>query len=109
MIRNPNDSIRERMLHYFYDRNANATSQRGKHGSQVASATFRRDLKCLHGFTQQQVIANLNYLIDSGWVEEIEVERSFQTTRGTRQPETSVWYKITNTGIDLIEGESYCV
>lgn len=106
MTRNPNDTIREAMLRYFYERNANATSQRGKHGSQVRISDLKRDLKRMHGFTQQQVIANLNYLIDSGWVEEIEIERTFQTTRGTRQPATSVWYKITNTGIDLIEGES---
>ena len=42
----------------------------------------------------------------SGRVERIEERRSFETRRGTRQPSSSVWYKITNTGIDLIEGGS---
>lgn len=106
MIRNPNDSIRERMLHYFYDRNANATSERGQRGSQVRISDVKRELKELHGLTQPQVMANLTYLIDSGWVERLEERRTFKTRRGTTQPSTSFWYKITNTGIDKIEGES---
>ena len=106
MNQNPNDSIRERMLRYFYDRNANATSERGKRGSQVGIRDVKRELKELHGLSQQQVIANLTYLIDSGWVERIEERRTFKTRRGTSQPSTSIWYKITNTGIDLIEGQS---
>ena len=106
MTRNPNDAIREAMLSYFYERNANATSERGRRGSQVGIRDVKRELKEQHGLAQQQVMANLSYLIDSGWVERIEEQRTFQTRRGTRQPSTSVRYKITNTGIDLIEGES---
>lgn len=106
MSRNPNDSIREGMLRYFYDRNANATSERGKRGSQVRISDVKGQLKQLHGLTQPQVIANLTYLIDSGWVERLEERRTFKTRRGTSQPSTSTWYKITNTGIDLIEGQS---
>ena len=94
------------MLRYFYDRNASATSERGKRGSQVRISDVKRELKQQHCLTQQQVMANLTYLIDSGWVERIEEQRSFETRRGTRQPSSSVWYKITNTGIDLIEGGS---
>ena len=37
MLDNPNDAIREQMLQYFHDRNAGATSVRGKKGSQVQS------------------------------------------------------------------------
>ncbi|MDE2868719.1 MAG: hypothetical protein OXR64_11355 [Chloroflexota bacterium] len=106
MIRNPNDGIRERMLQYFYDRNANSTSERGRRGSQVRISDVKRELKELHGLTQPQVMANLTYLIDSGWVERLEERRTFKTPRGTSQPSTSTWYKITNTGIDLIEGQS---
>ena len=94
------------MLRYFYERNANATSERGQRGSQVGIRDAKRELKALHGLTQPQVMADLTYLIDSGWVGRIEEQRSFQTSRGTHQPSTSVWYKITNTGIDLIEGQS---
>ena len=106
MTHNPNDAIRETILQYFYDRNANATSERGQRGSQVRISDMKRELREQHGLTQPQVMANLTYLIDSGWVERIEEHRSFETARGTRQPATSVWYKITNVGIDLIEGES---
>ena len=106
MSPNPNDEIREKMLRYFYDRNANATSERGKRGSQVRISDVKSELKDLHGLTRQQVMSNLSYMIDSGWVERLEVERSIRTRRGTQQPSTQFWYKITNTGIDLIEGES---
>ena len=106
MTRNANDAVREKMLRYFYDRNANATSERGKRGSQVRISDVKRELKEQHCLTQPQVMANLTYLIDSGWVDRIEEQRSFETRGGTRQPATSVWFKITNTGIDLIEGGS---
>ncbi len=106
MSRNPNDSIRERMLRYFYDRNTNATSERGKRGSQVRISNVKRELKELHGLSQPQVMANLTYLIDSGWVDRLEEQRTFKTRQGTTQPSTTIWFKITNTGIDKIEGES---
>jgi hypothetical protein len=32
---NPNDEIRHKILRYFYDRNASATSRQGKEGSAV--------------------------------------------------------------------------
>ena len=103
---NPNDSIREAVLRYFYDRNVNATSEKGKKGSHVKIRDVKAELKSLHGFTQQQVMANLTYLIGSGWVEKVEEQRSFPGQRGTQQPSTMTWYKITAKGIDRVEGES---
>ena len=42
---NPNDQIRQQILKFFYDRNANATSRYGKKGSAVSISDARRDLK----------------------------------------------------------------
>jgi hypothetical protein len=61
---NPNDAIRQQILRYFYDRNAQATSRFGKKGSAVKISDVKRELKAQAGLTQQQVMSNLTYLLD---------------------------------------------
>lgn len=94
------------MLRYFYDRNDKATSQRGKKGSAVKISDVKAELKRLYGLTQQQVVANLNYLLDREWVKAIEESKSFTAPRGTTIPSTTIYYQITAQGIEKIEGES---
>ena len=106
VMNNPNDSVRQEILRYFYDRNANATSERGKRGSHIKISDIKKELKDLHGFNQSQVVSQLNYLISSGWVEKVTEERSFVTRAGTQQPSSTDWYTITAKGIDRIEGAS---
>jgi len=100
----PNNEIRRRMLRYFYDRNANATSNRGKKGSAVRISVVKQELKAAHNLTQQEVQSNLTYLISQGWVEEDSVEKSFTAPSGTLIPSTTNFYRITAAGIDKIEG-----
>jgi hypothetical protein len=57
-----NNDIRRVMLQYFYDRNKNATSARGKKGSAVKISDVKKELKSGHGLTQQEVQSNLTYL-----------------------------------------------
>ena len=99
-----NDEIRRIMLEYFYNRNNNATSTRGKKGSSVKISDIRKDLKASHGLTQQEALSNLTYLLSEGWIEEDRVEKSFPTPRGTLIPSTTSFYRITAQGIDKIEG-----
>ena len=47
-----NNEIRRIMLQYFYDRNRNATSARGKKGSAVKISDVKRELKAAHGLAQ---------------------------------------------------------
>jgi hypothetical protein len=101
---NPNDAIRNQILHYFYDRNANATSRFGKKGSAVKISDVKRELK-EQGLSQQQVMSNLTYLIDQGWVKTFEVEKTISVSGGT-VPSKVVWYEIAAPGIEKIEGES---
>ena len=49
-----NNEIRTLMLRYFYDRNSNATSSRGKKGSSVKISDMKRELKTSHGMSQQE-------------------------------------------------------
>jgi hypothetical protein len=100
-----NNEIRRVMLQYFYDRNKNATSARGKTGSAVKISDVKKELKGAHGLTQQEVQSNLTYLISQGWVEEDKVEKSFTAPRGTVIPASTSFYKVTAAGIDKIEGE----
>ena len=99
-----NTEIRRIMLQYFYDRNKNATSTRGKKGSAVKISDVRKDLNANHGLTQQEVLSNLTYLLSQGWVEEDKIEKSFTAPGGTVIPSTTSFYRITAAGIDKIEG-----
>lgn len=99
-----NTEIRRIMLQYFYDRNKNATSARGKKGSAVRISDVKKELKEFNGLTQQEVQSNLTYLISQGWVEEDTVEKSFTAPGGTVIPSSTSYYKVTAVGIDKIEG-----
>lgn len=103
---NPNDAIRDKILKWFYDRNRNATSQRGKKGSSVRISDTKKELKALYGLSQQEVVSNLNYLIDKGWIKAYEVEKTVATRGGTTVPSVVTWYEISSAGIDRIEGAS---
>ncbi len=102
---NPNDEIRNQILRYFYDRNASATSRHGKKGSAVKISDAKRELKARHHLSQHQVISNLNYLIDRGWVKTVDVEKTVRVKGGTI-PSMITWYAISASGIEKIEGES---
>lgn len=99
-----NNDIRRIMLQYFYDRNRNATSSRGKKGSAVKISDVKKELKVAHGLTQPEVQSNLTYLISQGWVEEDTIEKSFTAPGGTVIPSSTSFFRITAAGIDKIEG-----
>lgn len=100
-----NNEVRSILLRYFYNRNDQATSARGKKGAAVKISDVKRELKASDHLTQQQVQSNLTYLISQGWVEEDKVEKTFRAKGGTQIPSSTSYYKITAAGIDKIEGE----
>jgi len=102
---NPNDKIRQQILRYFYERNLNATSRMGKKGSAIKISDAKRELKDSYGLAQKEVMSNLTYLIDNGWVKTIPIEKTVKVATGT-VPQTTVYYEITAKGIDKIEGGS---
>jgi hypothetical protein len=99
-----NNEVRDIVLRYFYNRNRNATSSRGKKGSAVKISDVKRELKEQAQLTQQQVQSNLTYLLSQEWVGEVTVEKEFQTARGTMMPAVTSFFQITALGIDKIEG-----
>lgn len=104
MIAHTNNEPRRIILQYFYDRNQNATSARGKKGFAVKISDIRKELKASYDLSQQVVMSNLNYLISQGWVDEITIEKSVPLRTGTVVPQSTSFYKITAAGIDKIEG-----
>ncbi len=103
---NPNDEIRHKILRYFYNRMQNATSRTGKRGAGVTISDVKSELKAAYGLSQQQVVSNLTYLIDRGWVKEFSSEKQFVTKAGTKIPSVSYRYQISALGTDKIEGDS---
>jgi len=103
---NPNDEIRARILRYFYEPNASATSRFGKKGSAVKISDVKRELKAGHGMTQQEVMSNLTYLIDRDWIKTVDQTKTVSTRGGTTIPSVVTYYEITAQGIEKIEGPS---
>ena len=95
---NPNDEIRRTILKYFCDRNANATSRFGKKGSAVKISDVKRELKTLHELTQQEVMSNLTYLIDRGWVKTVDQGKTVATKGGTTVPSVVTFYEVSVRG-----------
>jgi hypothetical protein len=101
------DEIREIILRYLYDRNANATSRRGKStGAAITIRVMRADLKASHGLTAPEVHSNLAYLESQGWVEDRPLAKTFTTRRGGVVPAATSYYIITAAGIDRTGGPS---
>lgn len=99
-----NDEIREIILRFFYDKASNATSLRGKKGSSLKMSDVKSGLKSLHGFKDNHIIGNLNYLLSQGWVKEEIEKKSFTTDKGVSIPSETHYYSITAAGTDKIEG-----
>src|SRR5947208_9756490 len=105
MVSRSNTEVRSIVLRYFYDRNAAATSARGKKGYAVKISDIRKELKASHDLSQQEVMSNLNYLLSQGWVDEDKVEKSVPLPTGTIIPQSTSSYKITAAGINKIEDQ----
>ncbi|MEX2201610.1 MAG: hypothetical protein WD711_09470 [Dongiaceae bacterium] len=99
-----NTEIRTLLLQYFYDRNRNATSARGKKGAAVKISDIKRDLKEQHGLSQQDVVSNLTYLTSQQWVEIETIKKDVPVRSGVVIPQVTEFYRITAMGIDKIEG-----
>lgn len=103
--RKPNNEIRQLILDYFYSRFSNGTSLRGKKGTSVRISDLKAAMKQKDGLTPQEVVSNLTYLLDQGWIKTDTVTKQFTTPRGTLVPSSTDFYVITSAGVDRIEGK----
>lgn len=99
---NPNDDIRDRILRHLYSVHGRA---RGPKGVAVGIRDLQRNMK-EHGIKQADTNSNLDYLLQKGWAKKVVERRTFTTKGGTTQDRETTRYKISDIGIDRLEGAS---
>lgn len=100
---NIDDLIRDEILRYLYELHRNARSPRSA-GKGIRD--LQRELKKRHGYKQQQIATNLDYLVQQNWAREDVSTRMYQSPGGTLQAAEKVTYKITHIGIDKLQHPS---
>ena len=103
VLPNLNDVVRDALLRYLYEVHQNARSVKA---TAVGVRALQSAMKSMYGLKQQIVASNLDYLLQKGWISEVVEERTFTTTRGTTQSSAKITYKISDIGIDQLEGAS---
>ena len=99
---NKNDEIRKAILEYLYRSHENSRSLKS---SRVPISQLKRDLKDF-GLKERDIVSNLDYLIQSGWVRVESEEKQIKTTRGFIKKDVKNYYKISDIGINYFEGSS---
>jgi hypothetical protein len=96
------DEIRETILTELYQTHKNA---RGLTGSRLSISELKRALK-KYGLHDREIIRNLDYLVQSGWVVVEKDISHFETPRGFVKQIEKKYFKISDTGINYFEGIS---
>lgn len=97
-----NDEIRQKILEFLFlvrNRARSLTSV----GATVAE--IKRGLKT-QGVGQSEVVTNLDFLVQHGWVIEEVEKRIFKSQRGFEFPSEKRKYKLSELGINYFEGSS---
>ena len=97
-----NDEIRKIILEYLYNIHKKARSLKK---ARVSMKDLKKGLK-ERGLREQEIIRNLDYLIQSGWVTVEREETEFKTPRGFTRKQVKEYYKISDSGINYFEGPS---
>ena len=97
------DEIRELILKFLYER-----YKKKAKGLKTLSAKISEIKKALRGIgiKGNAVARNLDFLISTGWVEELKEPRTVKTPKGFEYSQTSSRYKISPMGIEYFEGKS---
>ncbi|MCX6705703.1 MAG: hypothetical protein NTV24_01180 [Candidatus Woesebacteria bacterium] len=59
-----------------------------------------------YNISQSEVVTNLDYLVQNGWVKEEKESRTFKSPRGFEFPSETRKYRLSDVGIKYIEGGS---
>jgi len=97
------DEVRDAVLRYLYEVHRRAKSPRS---ASIGIQDLQKALKARYGYKQQEVASDLDYLLQKGWAVEVVQERQFQTPGGTTRQAERVTYKISDLGIDHLQGAS---
>ena len=97
---NPNDKYRDNILRFLHERHKKA---RGISKIPIGIREIQAEMKRRHKMNQSDVISNIDYLIQVGWVKEVVKERSFKTHGGMELSREQIKYKISDLGINHLE------
>ena len=98
---NLEDQKRDAILRYLHQRHRNT---RGISKIPIGIRDLQAEMKAQAGLSQQEVSSNLDYLVQVGWVKEVVKDRSFKTKGGMEVSQEQVKYKISDVGINHLEG-----
>ncbi len=97
------DEIRNLILDVLY---AHHKQARGVRAQELKITDLQRIMKAQHSLDAKAIASALDYLVQKGWVREIVRNRTFTTAGGAQIPREQVTYKISDAGIDRVEGDS---
>ncbi|MEM4521408.1 MAG: hypothetical protein QXF23_06785 [Candidatus Bathyarchaeia archaeon] len=96
------DEIRKAILEYLYRVHREARSLKK---ARVSMKELKRHFR-MRGLKEQEIVRNLDYLIQSGWVIIEKEETEFKTPRGFVKKQVKPYYKISDLGINYFAGPS---
>jgi hypothetical protein len=98
----PNDEIRKRILELLEFKRKKARSLLS---IRQTITDIKKGLKS-DGISQGEVVTNLDFLVQNGWVKEDVEKKIFTTPRGFDVASESRHYRLSDAGIKFIEGQS---
>ena len=96
------DTARKAILRFLYDVHEKARSRKS---NRAPMSELKQELKKL-GFKEQDIVSELDYLIEAGWVKVETEEYEFTTPKGFVRKQVKEYYKISDAGINYFEGPS---
>lgn len=96
------DTARKAILRFLYEVHEKARSLKS---NRVPVSKLKQELKKL-GFKEQDIVSELDYLIEAGWVKVETEEYEFTTPKGFVRKNVKEYYKISDAGINYFEGPS---
>lgn len=92
----PVDEVREIILRFFYDTHKRATSPKKVRLKILEAKSGLKEL----GLSGSEVVSNMEYLIDGGWLTRETEQKEFTTPKGVKVPSETHMYKASNKTID---------
>jgi DNA-binding PadR family transcriptional regulator len=98
----PDEQVREEILKFLY-----MVRNKARSLSSIATTIteIKKALKPL-GITQNQIVKNLDFLVQNGWVIEVIEKRTYISPKGFEFPSEKKLYKLSDAGINYFEGPS---
>jgi hypothetical protein len=96
------DTVRKVILKFLYEVHETARSLKS---NRVPVSKLKQELK-KRGFKEQDIMSELDYLIEAGWVKVETEEYEFTTPKGFVRRNVKEYYKISDAGINYFEGPS---